>query len=131
LKAHFLTPHIETRRILGSNKRILLADFSFYSAKRQKTYTAKKGFTFNGPSFPLVWGGDGEGSSCIHDMTYANPDEFPRDEGDDVLLECLEVEGMNAVRRRGWWALVRAVGWNYYGKGRDETDDAPTDHSPG
>lgn len=130
MRARFLKPYVDARRVLGTKRRILLARFGFYSAKLKRWIVADRGFEYDGPSFALIINGDGEASSCIHDLMYSRPDEFTRAEADTVLRECLKAEGMGGIRRNAWYLGVRAVGWNHYGKERDETD-LPIDPSGG
>lgn len=114
--SYFKTPAVDARRLNGRRKRVLLAPVSFYSSELRKTITAPKGFVFDGPSFPLIWGGDGEASAAIHDFMYAHPNLYTRAEADAVLCEALKAERMNSVRRAGWWLGVRIFGGNHYGK---------------
>lgn len=114
--SHFVTDDVESRRLVGRRKRQLLAPVTFASDTLGGEVTAPAGFIFDGPSFPLIWGGDGEASSAIHDYMYARPDLYTREEADAVLREALEAEGMNSIRRNGWWLAVHLFGGNHYGK---------------
>jgi hypothetical protein len=124
----FTTP-LHIHRIFGSRKRQLLAPLTFRSTVG--TITAPEGFIYNGVSFPVVWGGDGEAAAAIHDFMYSRPDLYTRAQADTVLREALEAEGMNAIRRNGWWAMVRAFGWAYHEEKDPHENDPPVDHSPG
>lgn len=118
MTAEFLTP-LDIRRIHGTRKRQVLSPLVFRDSKGRE-HTVPPGFIYNGPSFPLIWGGDGEAGSAFHDHAYARPDLYTRAEGDELLREVLEAEGMNAVRRNGWWLIVRSFGGFFYGKDRNE-----------
>lgn len=129
--AHFVTT-LDARRIHGSRKRHILAPLVFYSAKLGQCITVPQGFIYNGPSAPIIWGGDGESSSAVHDFMYSRPDLYTRAQADAVLREALEVEGMNFARRNWWWLGVRLFGGFFYaGKEQRNEADSPVDHSPG
>lgn len=134
MKAAFLS-EFDARRIHGTRKRHLLAPLVFVdSAGREHVVPA--GFVFNGPSFPVIWGGDGEASSALHDHAYTRADLYTRAQADDLLREALEAEGMGAIRRNWWWLGVRTGGWLFYGKNEKGNAPAPhesdpIDHSPG
>lgn len=113
----FLTDLPVLRRS-GSRERQLLADLQF--EYRGRIIVVPKGFIYNGPSFPIIWGGDGEMASAVHDYMYSRPDLFTRELADEVLRAALEAEGMNAVRRSGWWLGVRLFGARHY--------DGPQNH---
>lgn len=122
MKAYFITT-LEARRFPGSRKRELLSPLAFYSAEFDEVITAEPGFVFNGVSAPLVWGGDGEASSGVHDWMYAHPDLYSRSKADRVFREALEAEGMNWLRRNGWWLTLRMFGGFFYGKDHHEIPD--------
>lgn len=135
MRGYFLTTHKADRKP-GSRIRKLTAPVTFYSAILKKRITAPKGFEHNGPSFPLIWGGDGEAAAAIHDFMYANPKLYTRAQADDVLREALDAEGMNWLRRNGWWLMVRAGGWKHYGRKKAPPavqldEERQLDHSPG
>ena len=121
-ESRFVTP-LEARRFPGTRKRQLLSPLSFYSSEYDETITAPPGFIFNGVSAPLVWGGDGEASSGIHDWMYANPKQYTREKADRVFREALKAEGMNIVRRNSWWLTLRLFGGFFYGKETHATND--------
>lgn len=133
LRAQFSMREVPAYRVIGSRERVMKEDFGFWSARRQKWYVAPKGFRYNGPSFLVIVGGDGEAGSCIHDWMYSCPDLYTRADADLVLRECLECEGMGSIRRNGWWAGVRACGWRHFGREKynHEENDQPLDPSPG
>lgn len=133
-RGYFLTGH-HFNRPPGSRTRTLTAPLSFYSAILKKTITAPAAFEHNGPSFPVIWGGDGEAAAGIHDFMYSRPDLYTREEADAVLREALDAEGMNWLRRNGWWLIVRTGGWRHYGRKEappaELEEERPLDHSPG
>jgi hypothetical protein len=126
--SEFVTP-LDMRRIHRTRKRELLGEFVFRD-RRGKLHSVPKGFVYNGVSFPMVWGGDGEAGSALHDHAYARPDLYTRAEADELLRDALEAEGMNKLRRGGWWLMVRLFGGFFYGEDRNENAHL-LDHSPG
>jgi hypothetical protein len=127
---YFTPAHVDPRRFIGSRKRELREPLTFSSDVLGGDVTVPAGFIYDGPSFPLIWGGDGEASSAVHDYMYARADLYSQEEADAVLREALEAEGMNGIRRGGWWMAVRMFGANHYGK--DKHENAPLfDSSPG
>lgn len=127
----WISKRIEQSREIGQRVRELTADLSFWSGTLQAAVTAPAGFRHNGPSFPLIVGGDGEEASAIHDFMYSRPDLYTRAQADAVFREALAASGMGRVRRTGWWLGVRAFGWNFYGKADEPPEEHPFDPSPG
>ena len=129
--AGFVTA-LDSRRIHGSRKRQLLAPLVFRDAAGRE-HTVPEGFIFNGPSFPVIWGGDGEASSALHDHAYTRPDLYTRAEADALLREALEAEGMGIARRNWWWLGVRLGGWMFYDatKSPPIEPEQPIEHPPG
>lgn len=57
-------------------------------------------------------------SAVLHDYLYAI--QKPREWADQVMLEAMKVEGVNAFMRGLIYAGVRAGGWHAYGKKQGE-----------
>jgi uncharacterized protein DUF1353 len=112
VKGEFRT-ELDARRVHGTRKRHLLAPLVFLDSAGRE-HVVPEGFIYNGPSFPVIWGGDGEASSALHDHAYTRPDLYTRAQADALLREALEAEGMGAIRRNWWWLGVRAFGWLHF-----------------
>jgi hypothetical protein len=129
MSPEFLTP-LDARRFPGTRKRQLLARLVFQD-EDGNLHEVPEGFIYNGVSFPLVWGGAGEASSALHDHAYTRTDLYTRSQADDLLCQALKAENMNAIRRAGWWAMVRAFGGLHYGKEELDESDLPVDPHAG
>lgn len=69
------------------------------------------------PRLPLAYWlvkGRATRSAVLHDFLYTI--QKPREWADEVMLEAMKVEGLNAFMRRTIWLGVRAGGWHAYGK---------------
>jgi hypothetical protein len=75
------------------------------------------------PRLPLAYWlvkGRATKSAVLHDYLYTL--KKPRKWADQVMLEAMKVEGVNAFMRRLIWAGVRGFGWSAYDKKNDATE---------
>lgn len=105
----------------GIDELILLEDFSFWSGRTNKIYTAKAGFIFDGASIPkFFWriighpfSSDYIRSALIHDILYMS-ETGDRKLADQIFKDMLKVDYVASWKIYPMYSAVRVGGGSVY-----------------
>lgn len=111
-KSEFLTPQLDTRRIIGDNKFILLQEFKYYSELLEAEVVVPVGYRTDFASIPwfaqsiVQVNNETIHPAVIHDY-LCDTDQYSQKIIDRVFLEALEVVQSRITKRIAMFSMVR------------------------